>query len=867
MRNLHKKNDKSYTRRQDSEGNNSHLVIIDINDQFKTRIINIYRSFNPPLGLTQKTFFEMQIELIKNATNPQTIIVGDLNLDYNKRFDVQYSHKHYFKILEELIDEKNLIQIVNFDTWSRNINNIQKSSLLDHIYLSNPTKVNNLKSQIPPFGDHVLITFNIHSKIKNIPEIYKRNWQKYSKPLLIEKLTSTNLNIDTDDVQTYWNCFESLLVDIVDQVAPLEKIGNNKPSHNFIPANIKNKINKRDRLLKKTISNNTPEKRSLLKTLNKEIKNYFHLTKSKKVRRGILPGNSKTLWDAVNIANDKNVTRLPDKLFLSGLEVPESKIATAFGDYFVHKVNTITTSTSINPNVHNGHQKIFIPHEHSIEMNDVAECIKSLKIKNSEGFDRIPQRILIDGLNPLLKPLTDLFTLIFKNNIIPKQWLISKTIPIHKKGPKSNIENYRPIANLCSVTKIFEKLILKRMQKLETLNNTDLTGKNQHGFKKQKSTATLGIQLQSLIARALDEDEYVGMASLDLSSAFDVVDTDLLLKRLWVIGLPDDMVALIGVWLKERKFYVDTNGQTSNFFDSNYGTVQGSILGPILYAIFVAPLFDLTDLYNFADDNFSLASNKSKKQVTKDLESKLKLILKWLSDSGLKVNESKTELCLFHRKDTIPIEITLNNISIKSQSSMNVLGIIFDSKLTWSNQVSQTTQKAKKALHAIKMIRKYFTKNEITMLLTSNFYSILYYNSEIWHIPNLAPELKQLLMSASANALKLSQPVTNQMQSYVDVHKECKRAQPEQMMLYKHAIMLHKLYNENFPEMDWLALNFQQTTTSRQTNFCIVKNNNFRIGNNILTNRISILNNKIELKDLNMSLPAFKVLYKSKLLK
>ena len=136
-----------------------------------------------------------------------------------------------------------------------------KVSATDHIYLSNPTKVNNLKFQIPPFGDHVLITFNIHSKIKNITEIYKRNWQKYSAPILIEKLTSTNLKIDTDDVQTYWNCFESLLVDIVDQVAPLEKIGNNEPSKNFIPAHIKNKINKRDRLLKKTIPNNTPEKK------------------------------------------------------------------------------------------------------------------------------------------------------------------------------------------------------------------------------------------------------------------------------------------------------------------------------------------------------------------------------------------------------------------------------------------------------------------------------------------------------------------------------------------------------------------------------------------------------------------------------
>ena len=85
-------------------------------------------------------------------------------------------------------------------------------------------------------------------------------------------------------------------------------------------------------------------------------------------------------------------------------------------------------------------------------------------------------------------------------------------------------------------------------------------------------------------------------------------------------------------------------------------------------------------------------------------------------------------------------------------------------------------------------------------------------------------------------------------------------------MLYKHAIMLHKLYNENYPEMNWLALNFQQTTTQRQTNFKILRNNSYKIGNNILTNRLHVLNNKIELNDLNKSLSSFKVLYKSKLL-
>ena len=84
------------------------------------------------------------------------------------------------------------------------------------------------------------------------------------------------------------------------------------------------------------------------------------------------------------------------------------------------------------------------------------------------------------------------------------------------------------------------------------------------------------------------------------------------------------------------------------------------------------------------------------------------------------------------------------------------------------------------------------------------------------------------------------------MQSFVNEHSECNRALPEEMMLYKHPIMLHELQNENFPEMDWLALNYQQTTTQRQTNFNILRNNSYKVGNNILTNRLHALNNKIE---------------------
>ena len=103
-------------------------------------------------------------------------------------------------------------------------------------------------------------------------------------------------------------------------------------------------------------------------------------------------------------------------------------------------------------------------------------------------------------------------------------------------------------------------------------------------------------------------------------------------------------------------------------------------------------------------------------------------------------------------------------------------------------------------------------------------------------MPTLSPNLKQMLLAALAKGSKLSQLSPNYMQSFIDVHKCCKRALPEQMVLHKHAIMLHKLYNENLPESDWLALNFQQTTTQRRTNLNIIKNNKWKIRKNILTN-------------------------------
>ena len=168
------------------------------------------------------------------------------------------------------------------------------------------------------------------------------------------------------------------------------------------------------------------------------------------------------------------------------------------------------------------------------------------------------------------------------------------------------------ISKLCSCSKNFEKLILQRIKDIEIDQKVDLTGKSQHGFKAKHSTLTAGLQIQSLIASALDGDSYGLMASLDLSAAFDVVDVQLLLKRLEIIGLPDDIRILVRNWLSSRYFYVDIDGKSSYVHETGVGTVQGSILGPLLYALFVSPILDLEKLTLFADDNYAIVWNKDK---------------------------------------------------------------------------------------------------------------------------------------------------------------------------------------------------------------------------------------------------------------
>ena len=207
------------------------------------------------------------------------------------------------------------------------------------------------------------------------------------------------------------------------------------------------------------------------------------------------------------------------------------------------------------------------------------------------------------------------------------------------------------------------------------------------------------------------------------------------------------------------------------------------------------------------------------------MQKKLEMIVKWLKDSGLVVNEEKTELCLFHRNDAQLVSVRINDQIVWSKKTMNVLGVMFDCKLNWSEHVALAIKKSNRSLCALRLLKRYFLPLEMKMLLTSNYYSSLYYNSEIWLSNGLKHELKQSLLSASANAIRSCIPLNNRFISFEAIHKECNQLTPKQVGYYKLSILLHKLYNSSDQSTDWRDLANLIIVTRRQTMFKTFKSN------------------------------------------
>jgi len=467
--------------------------------------------------------------------------------------------------------------------------------------------------------------------------------------------------------------------------------------------------------------------------------------------------------------------------------------------------------------------------------------------------------VLIDGREMLSETIAVLINKISGGEPVPELWKVSKTIPIHKKGDLCNVQNYRPISNICSIGKVYEKWMLLRIGQIEKFNNISLTGKRQHGFKKNHSTMTAMLDLQNEIAEHMDGGDYVGLISLDLSAAFDVVDHKTLFKRLRKSGLPEHLIKLITDWLSNRLMYVEVDGKTSLLIEIDCGTLQGSVLGPVLFALFIAPIYETVNMCTYADDNFLVEHDSTLNGTIGKVKMKAERTIKWLRESGMKVNADKTEFCIFHHNDVRPSVLVLDNVEIKSKRCMNILGVIFDSKLRWQQQVDNVISKCNRALHAINLIKHFFNTDERLHIINAFFYSKLYYCSVVWLNQLITSTSKKKLKSISARALRLVTGDDYMMFSFDELHCMFNRATPIQWSMYQHCLFFYKLFNNQLPEDLWLELCEVISISERTTKIVISRQFSRRVGLNRFCNRLGFISDFINVNNLNLGLDTFKV--------
>ena len=468
-----------------------------------------------------------------------------------------------------------------------------------------------------------------------------RIWKNYSSDLLLENLKKQNWNLANEDVQGIANEIEQKVMTTLEDIIPFKE---KRILHSFKVEN--EEILELSKKKKNLFTNYKRRKSANLlercKKLDKEISCKLKKIKKTQVRNTIVPGNPKSLWDAVKILKGNGSTNIQSEMKLNGHCIRDCEIPDKFKQFFENKITSITNNIKIDGNVYNGERKLNMNLMAPITSEKVKECMRNLKKKKCFGYDRIPLIVLVDGAEVLAEPYARLLQEIQKTNIIPEQWKTARIIPLWKKGDKSEISNYRPISNLCAASKIWEKLIQEHVVNESNRTRVDLTGKEQHGFKKNRSTATAQLEIQSKLATAMDNNDYIAMASLDLSAAFDVVNVVLLMTRLKIMGFSYDLLAQLNFWLTDRSFFVEANDKNSVFGSSTQGTIQGSILGPMLFGLFISPLYKIVDIITNADDNYILGRGKSKDEALENLGEKLEKTMMWLTNSGLKINKEKT---------------------------------------------------------------------------------------------------------------------------------------------------------------------------------------------------------------------------------
>lgn len=374
-----------------------------------------------------------------------------------------------------------------------------------------------------------------------------------------------------------------------------------------------------------------------------------------------------------------------------------------------------------------------------IYSTEVEKTIRNLKNKRACGWDELPVVLLKDNAYAISKPLCSIINQSFLTGQFPSQLKLAEVVPILKKGDPKNPDNYRPVSILPVLSKVFEKIASNQI--LSFFENNNIFSSNQFGFRPKKSTVSAAATLVLQIVEALDASQKTMGVFCDLSRAFDCMVHEVLLGKLQNYGFSTLALDWMKSYLLGRKQRVkvlkDNKTFLSGWQELTVGVPQGSILGPILFIIYVNDIdnFLKLNIIQYADDTTAVLRARSVHELKSLTENVIKNMTIWFKANGLKLNCDKTQIVKFQTarsNDEPDLSVQVNGEHFNSSSSANFLGLILDQNLNWKAFIQILSNKLNSACYQMYVIRDTIDLKTRLIVYNAYFNSISQYGIEIW---------------------------------------------------------------------------------------------------------------------------------------
>ena len=553
-----------------------------------------------------------------------------------------------------------------------------------------------------------------------------------------------------DDAEKSMNNLLTLTDKVIDTYYPLHKLTKKEFKQTqkpWITTGILNSIKRKDELFRKymnckniIVKSNTHTE---YKALKNRITSLIHFSKKNYYTEYFnhYSNNIKKIWTGIkgiiNIKtkdqNSPNCIEVNNEIVTDNAEIPNK-----FNDYFstvadkILEKNKTPILTSFDKYLDKPNPNSFV--YEPCTPNEVFLLIEGLNKYKGTGPNGIPTEILKMLSLPLSIPLSKIYNICIKTGKQPEKLKLAHALPIFKKGSRLLVSNYRPISLLSNLNKILEKIIHKRIYSF--LEKYELLYSLQFGFRAQYSTTHALIHMTETIRAALDSGKVTCGIFVDFAKAFDTVNHEILLSKLDHYGFRGIINDWFRSYLTGRQQKVVINGFESKNKIMNHGVPQGSVLGPILFLIYINDLhrcIKYSSTYHFADDTNLLHISNDYKSLQSKVNYDLFSLHKWLTANKISLNDGKTELIYFRKRGPPPnLRIKLHGKVLIPTKTVKYLGVYLDEFLSGEAHCQELVKKLNRGNGMLAKARHYVPQFHLINIYHAIFASHLTYGAQVW---------------------------------------------------------------------------------------------------------------------------------------